>query len=57
MSLCECNIFNVLKLLTLTHQALGDKRGQLIFSGYADSILVYMLNFLKSHNLLLSCNA
>ena len=56
MSLCKCNLFNMFKLVTFAHQALGDKSGHLIFTGYAENLPVYMLNFLKSRNVLLSCN-
>lgn len=56
MSLCECSLFSVFQSVTFTHHALGDKRGHLIFTEYAENVPVYMLNFLKLHNLLLSCN-
>lgn len=56
MSLCECSVFSVFQSVTFTHHALGDKSGHLIFTEYAENVPVYMLNFLKSHNPLLSCN-
>lgn len=55
-SLCECSLFSAIKLVIVTHQALGEKSRHLIFTGYAENIPVYRLNSLKSHNLLLSCN-
>lgn len=52
----ECKLFGVFKSVTFAHEALGDKSRHLIFTGYVANIPVYMLNFLKSHNLLFSCN-